>query len=269
MKLHYREYGTYTGQRPTLIFLHGLLGSSSNWHSVARQLEADYHIIVPDLRNHGRSPRSHRIDYPLMTRDLVELIEEHGLDLVLLVGHSMGGKVAMWLALEKPDLVQALVVVDIAPVSYPNRFDTIFSALQKLDLGRLGNRGEAEVRLGACLEDPGLRQYLLQSLARGEKGWFWRINLEVLVQDLDNILSFPPIPAGRAYLGPGLFIYGTESDYVTAATRTEIQQFFPYARLRAVSGAGHWVYSDQPEAFLSALSRFLASDSLLVKPMPR
>lgn len=134
MKLYYREYGTYSDQRPTLILLHGLLGSSSNWHGIARQLEAGHHIIVPDLRNHGRSPHADDVGYPAHVADLLELLDEHGLDSVQLVGHSMGGKVAMQLALEQPQRVSALAVVDIAPVTYPNRFQTIYSAMTSLDL---------------------------------------------------------------------------------------------------------------------------------------
>ncbi|HHH39428.1 MAG TPA: alpha/beta fold hydrolase [Sedimenticola sp.] len=259
MKLHYREYGHYTGERPTLLLLHGLLGSSSNWHSIARRLEGAHHILVPDLRNHGRSPHAQRMDYPSLAGDLRELIDDQGLDTVIPVGHSMGGKVAMWLALFHPALVQALVVVDIAPVRYPNRFAPVYQALEGVDLTRVQNRREADRALARWLPEEGLRQYLLQSLVKGGSGWYWRFNLQALSEGMEAILDFPG--EERVYPGPCLFIYGTASDYVTTDTQPAIRRQFPLARLRPVAGAGHWLYTEQPEAFLSALSRFLDAQS--------
>ena len=164
MKLHSREYGTHNDSRPTLILLHGLLGSSSNWHGIARRLAPDYHVIVPDLRNHGASPHADRVDYPAMSEDLMGLMDERGLDSALPIGHSMGGKIAMWLSLQQPERIEGLVVADIAPVRYEHRFDTIFRALGSVDLGNLRSRGEADTSLAATLDDSGLRQYLFRFL---------------------------------------------------------------------------------------------------------
>ena len=261
MNLYYREYGSYSQERPSIVMLHGLFGSSANWHTVARGLSAEYHVIVPDLRNHGRSPHSDEMDYPVMVEDLGHLLEEHGLDSVLLVGHSMGGKVAMLFALHHPQRVEGLVVVDIAPVSYLHRFDTIFEALRDVNLDVLSRRSEADSVLARRLEPHGLRQYLLQSLFRDDDRWRWRMNLDALYHAIDDITAFPVSSALTAYPGSTLFIYGSESDYLTRQHYKRIKTLFPHARLRTIPGAGHWVYAEQPEAFASALWGFLGGGS--------
>ena len=257
MKLHYREYGTYTGERPTLILLHGLLGSSANWHGISRRLASEHHLIVPDLRNHGRSPHGDGVGYPTMADDLLELMDEHGLESTLLVGHSMGGKVAMWLALEQPERVGRLVVVDIAPVPYPDRFSVIYNALNAIDLPTLEGRGEAETTLAHTLPDSGLRQYLLQNLTLKNGKWQWRINLKALHTGMADIVDFPLLSPQRQYLGETLFIYGSKSDYIKPEYQKPIHQLFPYARLRNIPGAGHWLFSEKPDEFYAALISFL------------
>lgn len=259
MELYYREYGSYNERNPTLILLHGLLGSSANWHGIARKLEASHHVIVPDLRNHGRSPHSDDVGYPSLALDVAELMDEHGLDSVVLIGHSMGGKAAMWLALEQPERVAGLVVVDIAPVAYPNRFDSIYDALLAVDLNSLKQRDEADAILAGYLDGVALRQYLLQNLQQRDGVWSWRINLEALLNGMELILDFPETSPGIQYLGSTLFIHGSESDYVLAEHSQSINQHFPYVRLRMVPGAGHWVYAEQPDAFLTALINFLGN----------
>jgi esterase len=258
MSLHYREYGSYSDQRPTLLLIHGLLGSSANWHSIARALSDDYHIIVPDLRNHGRSPHSPEVSYLSLAGDLHDLIDEHGLDSVVLVGHSMGGKAAMLFSLIHPDMVEGMVAVDVSPVSYPNRFNSIFSALNEIPVETLLDREQAEEMLATQLEERGLRQYLLQNLMLENGVWTWRANLGALEAGIGQIVGFPNVEKDSQYLGPALFLYGANSDYVAPEYQTTIQTLFPYARLRSVAGAGHWVYAEQPEAFLAALKAFLA-----------
>ncbi len=257
MGLFYREYGRYNERNPTLILLHGLLGSSANWHGIARKLEANHHLIVPDLRNHGRSSHSEDVGYPSLAWDVADLIDEHGLDSVVLIGHSMGGKVAMWLALEQPEKVAKLVVVDIAPVAYPNRFDTIYAGLLAIDLNNLKQREEADAALAGYLDSVSLRQYLLQNLQQRNGEWSWRVNLDALLSGMERILSFPETSPGAQYLGAPLFIHGNESDYVLAEHSQSISRYFPYMRLRTVPGAGHWVYAEQPDAFITALTGFL------------
>ncbi len=257
MKLHYREYGSYSEQQPSIVFLHGLFGSSSNWHSIARQLESQFHIMVPDLRNHGRSPHSGQVDYPAMADDLFSLVDDHGLDQVVLIGHSMGGKVAMWFALHNPHLVERLVVVDIAPVVYEHCFDTIFAALNSVDLERLGSRSEADAALAGFVDEPGLRQYLLQNLSRQGEGWQWRVNLSGLEAGISDLVGYPSMPQDLPYPGDTLFIHGALSDYLKPHHEDDIQNFFPLAHLHEIADAGHWVYAEKPAAFMAALASFL------------
>ncbi len=261
MQLHYRLYGDLEQDRkPPLVLLHGMLGSSSNWQGVATRLtEQGYCCIVPDLRNHGRSPHDPNMDYPLMAGDLLRLLDDLELQQVVPVGHSMGAKVAMWLALNYSDRVDRLVAVDMAPVRSTNRFERVFDALMSLDLQRIASRKEADAHLAESLESPMLRQYLLQNLVPGDdsSGWHWRINLRVLDSVLEHILDFPTVGELTAFQGDALFVYGGDSDYISADAAPSIQRLFPFARLRAIPGAGHWVYAEQPEAFLGALLAFI------------
>lgn len=256
MTLNLREYGGRDGALAPIVLLHGLFGSSANWHGIARSLAPERRVLVPDLRNHGRSPHHPRMTYPAMVADLLALLDAQGIAEAVLVGHSMGGKAAMWLALEAPHRVQALVVADIAPVSYPTRFEGLLQALAGLDLTAIADRREADARLASSLPDAALRGYLLQGLGREGARWHWRTNLSALHSGMEDILGFPD-PAGRQYAGPTLFLYGTESDYVTGAHLSIIRRLFPLARLRPLPGAGHWLYAEQPETFLAALRGFL------------
>lgn len=259
MKLYFREFGTYRERRPTLIFLHGLFGSAANWQTVARGLEERFHVLVPDLRNHGRSPHAEAMDYPLMANDVASFIDEQGLDSALLIGHSMGGKVAMWLALVRPELVGALVAVDIAPVAYSHEFDNIFQALNAVDLGRISGRAQADGHLAGFLTDPALRQYLLQNLVNHDGSWGWRFNLQVLMQAINRITGFPDISPSMQFPGPALFLHGGVSEYLKPAYLPIIRQRFPLARVRSIPGAGHWVYAERPVEFRAALNTFLDS----------
>jgi len=256
MRLHYREYGSYSDQHPTLIFLHGLLGSSSNWHSLARGLADTFHILVPDLRNHGRSPHDDDVSYAALSRDLAKLIDEQGLESVLLIGHSMGGKAAMWLALEQPELVAGLVVVDIAPIAYPNRFGVIYEALHAVDQAHIGSRAAADAILARYLDEAGMRQFLLQNLHQAGDAWEWRMNLPALTRGMSEIVGFS-VHDHPVYPGPTLFIHGGLSDYLQPNAKPIIQRLFPRARVRSIPQAGHWVYAEQPRAFSTLLGEFL------------
>ncbi len=255
-ELYLRDYGDPgTGLSP-VVLLHGLFGSSTNWHSIARRLAASRQVLVPDLRNHGRSPRRERMTYGAMAEDLAAVLDEQGIDQAALVGHSMGGKAAMWLALTRPERVKALVVADMAPVAYAHGFDPVIAALGTLNLDALSDRRDADAKLTESLDSPALRGYLLQNLVKVQDTWHWRMNLPVLTRRMEDILGFPET-AGRQFPGPAYFVYGTESSYVTAKQLPSIGTLFPLARLRAVPSAGHWVYADQPETFLGALRGFL------------
>ena len=258
MQLYYRQQGEAHGRKPPLLLLHGLLGSSSNWQALAGQLWAQgVASIVPDLRNHGRSPHDPSMDYPLMAADVIRLLDSLELEQVVVLGHSMGAKVGMWMALNYSDRVNSLISVDMVPARSPNRFEAIFDSMLSLDLERIASRQAADDHLAESLDDPLLRQYLLQNLVREGDQWRWRVNLRVLDAALNNILDFPISHGPNQFQGETLFLYGGESDYVTSDAGPAIQALFPYARLRAVPGAGHWVHAEQPEAFLSAVLHFL------------
>jgi pimeloyl-ACP methyl ester carboxylesterase len=258
VKLNFREFPAESCEGRPLVLLHGLFGSSSNWVSIARQLCERFRVIVPDLRNHGRSPHADEVGYPAMSEDLVGLLDDLNLDAVGLVGHSMGGKVAMWTALHARDRVDALVVVDMAPVSYRHGFEDVLAPMRALPLEEITDRRDADRRLGIALPNPALRGYLLQNLQSEAGRWRWRLNLEALAEGVETIVSFPTPKPNAQFLGPALFLYGGESDYVRPEHQTQIQRLFPFARLRAVPGAGHWVYADKPAEFVQAVRAFLA-----------
>jgi pimeloyl-ACP methyl ester carboxylesterase len=257
LSLSFRAYGEGVRDRLPVLLIHGLFGATSNWHGIARRLAAQRQVLVPDLRNHGDSPWAERMDYPAMSGDVVALLDAQGIERAHLVGHSMGGKVAMWLALNDPERVGSLVVADIAPVTYGSRFDSLISALSNVPLAELRDRRDADGRLSEAIGSAPLRGYLLQNLIQDEAGhWLWRMNLSVLAASLDVILGFPETE-GRQYPGPALFLYGGRSNYLTGESLPRIRALFPLARMRSIPEAGHWVYADQPEAFSSAVMGFL------------
>jgi esterase len=252
--LYYRDLGDPT--RPALCLMHGLFGSSSNWMGIVRRLDQDYRILVPDLRNHGRSPHADEMNYPVMVEDLMALLDSLELQSVSLLGHSMGGKVAMWSALSYPERVDKLIVADIAPVTYGNLFASIFTGLQGMPLQQLQNREEADSYLSEYVQDQGVRQYLLQNLVKPKQGWVWRFNLKVLKRAISMLSGFPEI-GQSVYPGDVLFIHGEKSDYVNSDAQKVIQQCFPHNRRRMIHGAGHWLYAEQPDLFSQALTNFL------------
>ncbi len=258
LKLSARTYTGGSGDGQPVLLLHGLLGSAVNWHGIARRLAEWRPILVPDLRNHGRSPRSDSMSYQAMADDLEALLDAERIEQAEIVGHSMGGKTAMWLALMRPDRVQALAVADISPVAYPSGFEGLLDALLELDLARIADRREADSLLARSISSSDLRAYLLQNLVREAGVWKWRANLPVLKASRGEIIGFPDAE-GRQYAGRALFLYGTESSYVTEAHLPAIRNLFPHARLRAVPAAGHWLYRDQPDAFIGALKGFLVA----------
>lgn len=254
VELHYRESGD--PKATPVLLLHGLFGSSANWMGVAHRLESDYRIIIPDLRNHGRSPHAEPMNYESMALDMLRLMHRLDIPHAHLIGHSMGGKVAMWLALHHPESIEKLVVADIAPVNYGHRFEAIISGLQGVALTQLSGREDADRQLSPWVGSLGVRQYLLQNLVKLPTGWSWRFNLAGLCRAMDTLAGFPT-QATRPFPGDVLFVYGGNSDYVQVDSQPAIRACFPYARLRMLAGSGHWVYAEQPEAFVQAVSAFL------------
>jgi len=253
--LHFRQYGA-PGEAIPILLLHGLFGSGVNWHGIAQQL-APRQVVVPDLRNHGRSFHDPDFSYPSQATDLVALMDLLELERAWLVGHSMGGKVAMWLALEQPQRVAGMVAVDMAPVPYPNRFERIIEAMSVLNLRELPSRSAAHEQLAEQIPERAVRDYLLQNLERDGDSWRWRVNLAGLQRGIGEMLGFPD-SAPAPYTGPSHFIYGGRSPYMQAEQRAAVRSLFPRAQLQEVAAAGHWVYAEQPEGFLRALQAALA-----------
>jgi pimeloyl-ACP methyl ester carboxylesterase len=242
-----------SGSGPPAVILHGLLGSGRNWQGIATALGAKFDVVLPDLRNHGGSPWDAEAGYSALVADVLALLDRLGLARVRLVGHSMGGKVAMALALTAPDRVERLVVVDIAPVAYGPGLDELLAAMRALDLGRMTRRAEADAALSAAVPDRSVRAFLVQNLEQRPEGLAWRVNLDVLLPAMPVIRGFPEMPVVRPFAGPTCFIHGERSDYVRPEHEPAIRQLFPAAELHTVAGAGHWVHAERTEAFLAAL----------------
>lgn len=241
---------------PPLLIAHGLFGSARNWGSIARALAQHRDVVAVDMRNHGASPRFPSQGYEDMAGDLAGVIESEG-GRADILGHSMGGKAAMQLALRRGGLLRRLVVADIAPVAYGHDHGAIIAALRALDLGALSSRAEADRRLAAAIPEPGLRAFLLQSLdLRAGGGPRWRLNLEVLAAST-RALSGWPGPEGARFGGPALFVNGSESRYLRPEHHATIRALFPRAEFATIEGAGHWLHAERPAEFLATVSAFL------------
>ena len=254
MKLFHRVYGE---EGHPLIILHGLFGSSDNWHSLARRFAEHFRVFTVDLRNHGNSPHTDVMTYPVMAEDVREFMEQQRLSEAHVLGHSMGGKVAMLLALRYPERVSKLVVEDIAPRAYPPVHREVLEGLQRVPLASLHDRRAAEAYLARTISEPMVRQFLLKYLVRDPRtGQFkWKFNLEAIVKNYDKIAGWPDVEG--TYEGPTLFVRGERSPYIKETDWPLIQRYFPYARLVTIPGAGHWVHVDAPEPFLEVVTNFL------------
>lgn len=253
LDLAFQDYG----EGPPLVILHGLFGSGRNWTGIARRLAEAWHVYALDLRNHGDSPWAETMDYPAMAGDVSAFLDRQGLDRVALLGHSMGGKTAMALALAQPERIGSLTVVDIAPVAYSQTHQGYVEALQALDLGGITRRAEADAALQASIPEAGIRAFLLQNLVARDGGFAWRFNLAALGAGMAEISGFPEAPGQGAYDGRTFFLGGGLSDYITAEHQGAIARLFPRAAVETVAGAGHWVHAEAPERFLEALQAFL------------
>lgn len=240
------------GPTPLLI-AHGLYGSGRNWGVIAKRLSSDRTVLAVDMRNHGTSPWSDSHTYPAMAADLAEVIRAQGAPMAVL-GHSMGGKAAMVLALTFPDLVSKLIVGDIAPVAYDHDQSPYIRAMQAVDLAKVEKRSDAEAQLAKLVDDPSLPAFFTQSLDLKEKRW--RLNLEVLSGQMPNILGFPQMDS--TFTGPALFLSGAASHYVRPEHRDPIKALFPAARFAKIPGAGHWLHAEKPREFEAAVRAWLA-----------
>ena len=247
------------GDGPPLAILHGLFGSGRNWATIAQRLAAHYRVIALDLRNHGASPWAETMEYGELADDVRATMQGLGHRRFALLGHSMGGKAAMVLALTDAAAVERVVVVDIAPVAYPVRHLAEVQAMRALDLARVARRAEADSRLAASIADAAERAFLLQNLVFEQGRPRWRLNLAAIERAMPELVGFPEIPPGTAYRGPALFIAGGRSDYLLPRFEPQLRRFFPNARIARVAGAGHWLHAEQPQAFLDIVEPFLAA----------
>ncbi|MFZ7093915.1 alpha/beta fold hydrolase [Primorskyibacter sp. 2E233] len=241
------------GANPPLLIVHGLYGSGRNWGVIAKRLSDERQVIAPDMRNHGDSFWSDDHGYPDMAGDLAEVIEAHG-GPADVVGHSMGGKAAMVLALTRPELVNRLIVADIAPVPYGHSQIQFIKAMRSVDLSAVEKRSDAIEQLAKVVPDKTLQSFFTQSLDLKEKRW--KLNLDGLAQEMPKILSFPDID-GR-FDGPVLFLSGGESDYVLPEHRDRIRTYFPKARFAKLPGTGHWLHAEKPREFEASVRAFLS-----------
>jgi esterase len=257
--LHTTQFGT-TG--PRVIFLHGLFGQGKNWTTIGKALSDSARVTLVDLPNHGRSAWTDHFSYPEMAAQVAELLRAQGDgDQHAVVGHSMGGKVAMMLALLQPELVERLCVVDVSPVGHGQitEFETFVRGMRSIDLQTLTDRRDADAQLAPYVDDPAIRSFLLQNLRRNHShspGWRWQMNLEMLGDHLTDVGDWPELQA-EPYNGPVLWLAGATSRYIQRKYMPTMRALFPRVQLVTIKGAGHWVHSEQPEVLLAIMRRFL------------
>lgn len=252
MDLYYRKFGA---GKP-LFILHGLFGSSDNWVTFGRQLSDHYEVIIPDMRNHGQSPHSDHWEYQYMAEDIHKLADNLGFDNITIIGHSMGGKTGMTFADSYGEMLEKLVVVDIAPRFYPIRHRTILDGLQSIDLKMIKSRKEASDQLEKYVSELGLRQFLLKNLDRDEDGVFkWKLNLKIISNHLENV-GIATHPEWTIDI-PTLFIRGINSNYISDEDIMDIREHFSNCSVESIGNAGHWVHAEQPEAFFKTVKDFL------------
>jgi esterase len=252
---------TEYGEGTPVAILHGLFGSARNWTSVAQRLAARYRVVAFDLRNHGASPWADTMDYPAMAEDVRAAMAARGYRRFAVIGHSMGGKAAMTLALTEPEAVERLIVVDIGPTAVPAPFLPWIRAMRALDLATIARRRDADAALTTAIPADAERAFLLQSLAFVDGMPRWQLNLVALEAALPAIGGFPRFPSGTRYDGPTLFIAGGKSNALPADAEPAIRTLFPRAAIERIADAGHWVHAEQPIAFLTLVEPFLAADA--------
>ena len=254
MTLNFKSFG----QGFPVIILHGLFGMLDNWQTIAKKLADNYTVYIVDQRNHGRSPHLPEFNYQVLADDLQVFMESNWIYEAHIIGHSMGGKTAMQLALSYPEMVKKLVVVDIAPKQYQPGHQAIFEALQSLDLTTITNRKQAATHLGTTITDPGTQQFLLKNLSRNTEGQYnWKMNLPILSKYYDQILE--NVQMEESFQRPTLFIKGGQSDYIQEEDTSTIKEFFPQANIKTIPRAGHWVHAAAPKELLNLVQFFLSA----------
>ena len=253
MRLNYQVQGY---GRP-LVILHGFLGSSDNWRSMSRRLSSHFTVYCLDLRNHGQSPHSDAMDYPIMAADLREFVEARSLAQVFLLGHSMGGKVAMQFAGQYPERVDKLVVVDIAPKAYPPTHQSLLAALRAVDLRAAKKFSDIDSALNGPIPDTAVRQFLMKNLTRDDRGFHWRIALDAIMQNYNALTQ--AVVVERPFSKPACFIRAGRSNFVADEDAVLIRKAFPQAKIETIARAGHWVHIDAADEFYQTVTGFLTA----------
>lgn len=253
MKLAYKK----AGEGQPLIILHGLFGSADNWQTLGKKFSEDFEVYLVDQRNHGRSAHDKEWNYDVMAEDVQELIMDHHLENVILLGHSMGGKTVMQAARNHPEKLDKLIVADIAPKDYHSNQDEVAAALLSVDLRKIKSRKEAEEALSLKIKDNPTKQFLLKNLYwKTDEELAWRFNLEVVAKNLDIIAGTFHLEDKVSDL-PVLFMRGERSDYIRDKDMDLIKRLFPNSQLATIPNAGHWLHADQPELFYNAVLKFI------------
>ena len=259
INLHHRVIGREFGRAPVVILLHGLFGMGSNLGALARALQADFRVYSVDLPNHGRSGWLESADIPRMAQCVAQWMDSQGLPAAHFMGHSLGGKLAMQLALHQPGRVETLCVADIAPVQYPPHHDSVLAALKAVEQAACQSRSEATTIMGRYLQEDMLIQFLLMSIRRNEEGVYrWRFNLAGIIKNYDAIRA--GLEGGESFDRHVLFIKGGVSDYILPEHRRRIMALFPRATVKIMPGCGHWLHAQKPRLFNSIVRRFLAGE---------
>ncbi len=257
MKLFYRHFGE--GQ--PVIILHGLLGLSDNWVTIGRRLAEQFEVFIPDQRNHGQSPHSDTFNYYSLADDLLEFIEDHQLINPIIIGHSMGGKVAMNFALEHPSKVDKLIVVDISMRKYSGRQEhmEILDAMRSIDLARITQREEVETKIREKISSEKIALFILKNIYRiGKTKLAWKLNVNAIFDNIENV--YEGIDSPYTFDKQTLFVKGGNSNYITSNDRNQILQNFPHAIFKTIENASHWVHADEPEELCRIFSEFLAKN---------
>jgi esterase len=257
MELFHRDFGGESN--PPLILLHGLLGSSRNWVTVGKLLSQSFHVVALDLRNHGQSPHDVSMDYPTLVQDVINWLDHHHFPRAHLVGHSMGGKVAMLLACTRPTRVHTLTIADIAPKRYAPHFRSAFDAMLQINPSAHTRISEVEADLAKHLTDATLRQFLVTNLKRNASGTFdWQVNLPALTRALPELADNPLLP-GMRFEGPTLLLHGAQSDFVNPSDLTDLPSCFPNSQSVCVPGAGHNIHIDNRHFFAEQVLAFASA----------
>jgi len=252
MNLHYKKFGS---GKP-LVILHGLFGMSDNWMRISKRIAQRHTVYLPDQRNHGLSPHADEFSYSILSQDLEEFLQQHKLDTIRLIGHSMGGKAAMCFALKYPERLEKLVIVDIAPKKYSHPFfRNLLGFMQQLNLSVYSSRVEIDDAFKEVIPNPIVRQFILKNISRKDDHSFeWKINVPSLFKNLDNI--FDEIKSNKTYNGPVLIVRGEQSDYILDEDRADFARLFPNNRLVTIPKAGHWLHVEAEDAFCDELKPF-------------